>query len=91
MKILFFENKAWEKAEHPRYVSNVLKTSESEEMLFEISYHYVEEKYYVETYETRIRSDRYKDTYASWKFFDTLDECFNYIEKVYGVKTVIKE
>jgi hypothetical protein len=91
MRKLVFENRAWEEAEYPRYVSNVLKISENEERVFEISYRYVEKKYYVETYETRFRRDGYKDTYASWKFFNTLDECFNYIEKMYRVKTVIKK
>jgi len=28
---LVFENRAWEKAEHPRYMSNTLKISEIEE------------------------------------------------------------
>jgi len=49
---LVFENRAWEKAEHPRYVSKTLKITETEERVFEISYHYVERKYYVETDET---------------------------------------
>jgi len=49
MKELIFENRAWEKAEHPRYVSNALKIDEDEEKVFEVSYHYVERKYYVET------------------------------------------
>jgi len=90
MNELVFENRAWEKAEHPRYVSEALKISETEERVFEISYHYVERKYFVETYETRIRSNGYKDTYASWKFFDSLDGCFDYVEKTYNVKTVRK-
>ena len=88
MRKLVFENRAWEEAEHPRYVSEPLKISEDEERVFEISYHYVEGKYYVETYETRIRSDGHRETYGSWKFFDSLDECFDYIEKTYNVKTV---
>ena len=74
--------KGWEDAEHPRYVSEPLKVGEDEERIFEISYHYVE------TYETRIRSDGRRETYGSWKFFDSLDECFDYIEKTYNVKTV---
>jgi hypothetical protein len=40
------------RGEHPRYVSDALKIGENEERVFEISYHYVERKYYVETYET---------------------------------------
>jgi hypothetical protein len=42
---LIFENRAWEKAEHPSYVGNALKTGENEERVFEISYNYVEMKY----------------------------------------------
>ena len=90
MRKLVFENRAWEEAEHPRYVSEVLKISENEERIFEISYHYMEEKYYVETYEKRIRDNGYKETYGSWKFFDSLDDCFNYIEETYKVKTIRK-
>jgi hypothetical protein len=90
MKELIFENRAWEKAEHPRYVSVALKISENEERVFEISYHYEERKYYVETYETRIRHDGYRETYGSWKFFDSLGDCFNYVERTYNVKTKIK-
>jgi hypothetical protein len=41
-------------------VSNILKISETEERVFEISYNYVEKKYFVETYETRIKSDGYR-------------------------------
>ena len=91
MNELVFENRAWKEAEHPRYVSNALKISENEERVFEISYHYVERKYYVETYEIRTRHNGLRETYGSWKFFDTLDECFNYIEKTYSVKTVIRK
>jgi len=65
-----------------------LKISGDEKGVFEISYHYVEGKYYVETSKTRIRSDGHRETYGSWKFFNTLDECFDYIEKTYNVKTV---
>ncbi len=82
MRKLVFENRAWEEAEHPRYVSEPLKIGEDEERVFEISYHYVE------TYETGIRSDGHRETYGSWKFFDSLDECFDYVEKTYNVKTV---
>ena len=71
-----------------KVLSEPLKISEDEERVFEISYHYVEGKYYVETYETRIRSDGHRETYGSWKFFDSLDECFDYIEKTHNVKTV---
>jgi len=53
-----FENRAWEKAEHPRYVSDILKISETEERIFEISYHYVERKYYVDTSRTTVRFAR---------------------------------
>ena len=90
MKRLIFENRAWEEAEHPRYVSEALKISKNEERVFEISYHYVERKYYVETYETRMRGDGHRETYGIWKFFDSLDECFDYIEKNYNAKTVRK-
>ena len=91
MNELIFENRAWRKAEHPRYVSKVLKISENEEKVFEISYNYVERKYYVETYETRIRHNGLRETYGSWKFFDTLDECFDYVEKTYRVKVSIRK
>jgi hypothetical protein len=90
VKELIFENRAWEEAEHPRYVSEPLRISDTEERVFEISYHYVERKYFVETYETRIRVDGRRDTYASWEFFNTLDECFSYIEKTYDVKAIRK-
>jgi len=90
MRKLVFENRAWEKAEHPRYVSETLRISEDEERVFEISYHYVERKYYLETYETRIRSNGYKETYGSMKFFDSVNGCFDYVEKIYNVKTIIK-
>jgi len=73
MNELLFENRAWKKAEHPRYVSEALKISETEERVFEISYHYVEKKHYVETYETRIRRNGYRETYGSMKFFDSLN------------------
>ena len=86
-KTLIFEDRAWEKAEHPRYVSEVLKISKDLEKVFEISYNYVVRRYYVETYETKIREDGRRDTYATWKYFDSLDECFDYIEKTYKVKT----
>lgn len=56
----------------------------------EISYHYGERKYYVETYETRIRSNSHKETYGSWKFFDSIDQCFDYIEKTYNVKPIVR-
>jgi hypothetical protein len=91
VKELIFENRAWEEAEHPRYVSEPLRISDTEERVFEISYHYVERKYFVETYETRIRANGIKETYGSWKFFPTLEECFNYIERTYNVKTVCKD
>jgi hypothetical protein len=74
------------RGEHPRYVSDALKIGENEERVFEISYHYVERKYYVETYETRIRCDGFRETYGSWKFFDSLDQCFDYIEKLTTLK-----
>ncbi len=89
-KTLAFENRAWEKAEHPRYVSKTLKTSKTEELSFEIAYHYVEQKYYVETYKTKIKSEGYKETYANFKLFDSLNKCFDYVEKTYNVKTVRK-
>jgi len=85
---LVFENKAWKKAEHPRYVSETLKISETKERVFEISYHYVERKYYVETYETRVRSNGTKETYGYFEFFGTLNECLDYVEKVYNAKAV---
>lgn len=85
-KTLVFQNRAWEKAEHPRYVSEVLKVSKDMEKVFEISYNYVAEKYYVETSEARIKEDGRKDTSVSWKYFDSLNECFDYIEKTYKVK-----
>lgn len=69
MRKLFFENRAWEKTEHPRYVSETLRVSKNEERVFEVSYHYVERKYYLETYETRIRGNGYKEIYGSMKFF----------------------
>jgi len=53
-KELIFENRAWEEAEHPRYVNELLKISKNEERVFEISYRYIERKYFIETYETRI-------------------------------------
>jgi len=90
MNELIFENRAWEKAEHPRYMSGGLKISETEERSFEISYHYAKRKYCVETYETRVRSKGYKETYSHMNFFDSLNECFNYIEKTYSVKTIRK-
>ena len=89
-KTLAFENRAWEKAEHPRYVSEILKISENRELSFEIAYHYVEQKYYVEAYKTAIKSDGYKETYATFKLFDSLNKCFDYIEKTYNVKTIRK-
>jgi hypothetical protein len=32
----------------------------------------------------------YRETYGSWRLFDSLDDCFNYIEGTYNVKTKIK-
>ena len=46
-----------------------MKISENEERVFEISYHYVEGKYYVETYETRIRGDGHRETYGKLEVF----------------------
>ena len=89
-KTLTFENRAWEKAKHPRYVSEILKISETEERTFEISYHYVEQKHYVETYKTQIKSNGYKETYADFKLFDSLNECFDYVQKTYNIKTIRK-
>ena len=89
-KTLAFENRAWEKAEHPRYVSETLKTSETEELSFKIAYHYVEQKYYVETCKTKIKSHGYKETYANFELFDSLNGCFDYIEKTYKIKTIRK-
>lgn len=86
-KTLIFENRAWEKAEHPRYVSEALRIGKDLEKVFEISCNYVIGKYYVETSETKIRENGRRDTSVSWKYFDSLDECFDYIEETYGVKT----
>jgi len=36
MDELVFENRAWEKAEHPRYVSKTLKMGENEERVFKV-------------------------------------------------------
>ena len=87
-KTLKFENRAWEMAEHPRYVSDVLKLDKDREVVFEVSYHYVERKYYVEVSETKTRRNGFRETYASWRFFDSLEECFDYIERTYKVKVV---
>ncbi len=91
MRRLVFENRAWKGAEHPRYVSEPLKISKNEKRVFEISYHYVEGRYYVETHETRVRSDGRRETYGGLRFFDSLDDCFDYVEKTYNVKTVRKD
>jgi hypothetical protein len=90
LKELVFENKAWEKAEYPRFLSHVLKVKEDEEVQFEVSYHYVEKKYYVATSTTLIRGGRKDSSLTEYELFYTLDDCFRYIEKKYGVKPIIK-
>jgi len=32
----------------------------------------------------------YRETHGSWKFFDSFNNRFNYIEETYNVKTKIK-
>ncbi len=83
VKELVFENRAWVKAEHPKYVSEHLRISDNEKRFLKSRTINVERKYFVETYETRIRTNGIKETYASWK-------CFNYIEKIYKVKAIRK-
>ena len=83
-------NRAWEEAEYPRYVSDVLKISDGVEFVFEVSYHYVERKFYVDVIETRVRSDGRRDTYGSMRLFNSLEECFKYIEKKFNVKPVLR-
>ncbi|MGQ9781818.1 MAG: hypothetical protein ACUVQ8_06170 [Nitrososphaeria archaeon] len=36
------------------------------------------------------RVDLGVEAIGSWKFFDSLDECFNHVEKTYKVKTIRK-
>jgi hypothetical protein len=43
-------------------------------------------KYYVETYETKIRRSGYRETYGSWEFFDSLDQCSTILKKLTTLK-----
>ena len=87
---LVFENRAWEKAEHPRYVSETLKIGDSE-FVFEISYHYPRKQYYVDVSETKDYGKGFKETYGKMEFFaDTLDDCFKWVEENYKVESVRK-
>lgn len=87
---LVFENRAWEKAERSRYVNETLEIGDSE-FIFEISYHYPREQYYVDVSETKDFGKGFRETYAKMEFFaDTLDDCFKWVEENYNVKTVRK-
>jgi len=70
---LRWENRAWEKAEHPRLVSNAVKVGGSE-YVFEIGYHWPMKKYMLDINETKDYGRGRPETYGRVKFFDSIPE-----------------
>jgi len=87
--LVVFENRAWEKAEHPRLVSNrvpVVYEVESEpykSVVFEIGRHYPKEKYMIQSYcyrdldKIQGKLDPCSGGYEG--FYNTVQECLDHV------------
>jgi len=94
--MLKFENRAWEKAEHPRFVSNRVLLSKLHQLaepkfksvVFGISYHYVERAYYVQPnlYKKIEKIQGEQDPCYGGKmvFFETLYDALVWLETALG-------
>jgi len=74
----FFENRAWEKAEHPRLVSKPVRIGKSE-YVFEIGYHHPMKKYMVDVDITRNWGRGYPETYGQYYFFDSISDAKQFV------------
>ena len=77
-----------EKRGEKRYVTNELKNG-NKTLSFEIGYHYVLKKYYVEVAVTYLNR-RIPETFGKIIFYGkNINECTDFIEKNYNVKLTI--
>ena len=81
LKSLQFENRAWEKAEHPRLVSNQIQCKD-EVIVFEIGFHHGRKRWYLETFVGKNGS-------KAMKFFSDVLAIQEYIETEYNCKPKI--
>ncbi|MCD6241104.1 hypothetical protein J7K27_06275 [Candidatus Bathyarchaeota archaeon] len=77
--MLKWENRAWEEAEHPRLVSEPVEINGTE-FVFCIDYNYVAKQYMLTISETRDFGRGYPETYASFKYFNSIEEAKAYVE-----------
>lgn len=104
-KTLKFIDRTAPRAEHVHYVSEALIVPSEEnppfiQYVFEISFHYTKNKYYVETYKSvawkgyekrfeETKGERFASTSGWFDFFDTVGDCLKFVEDTYNVKTEV--